>query len=133
MTPEDAYLGALCIYRECRGEPFVVKVAVAYSLFERVTLGGWWGDTIASVVTHPKQYSSMTIKGDPNTVVWPKQGEMAWVECIDALNAANEKSIANPVERATSYFDLSIAAPDWATDDLFVAQMGRLRFYAVKP
>lgn len=133
MTPDDYFLGKLCIFREARGEPFVVKVALAYSLFERVKLGGWWGSTLAEVTTHRNQYSSMTIKGDPNTVVWPAANDPAWLECHNALNAANEESIVNPAPKATSYYDISIAPPEWATDDLFVGQCGRLRFYAVKP
>jgi spore germination cell wall hydrolase CwlJ-like protein len=43
--------------------------------------------------------------------------------------AAIGGTLPNPVPGADSYYDTSIKAPVWATDDKFVRQIGRLRFY----
>ena len=134
MTPDAAYWSdiiflALTVWREARGEPYVAKLAVAYSILERVAHPKWWGSDVMSVVSKRLQYSSMTHAGDPNLIVWPQASDPSWSDSVISAIAATIKGAPNPVTGADSYFDTSIEPPAWAKPEQFVAQIGRLRFY----
>ena len=135
LTPEqqritDVFFLAFCVWREARGESRDAQVAVAYSITTRVSKGGWWGNTIASVVTAPLQYSSMTYAKDPQLAKYPT-GD-SWEACMDVAEDVLDAKVPNPVPDADSYYDTSIKAPNWAKLDQFVKQIGRIRFYAVR-
>lgn len=131
MDWSDAAKGflALTVYREASGEPYQVKLGIAYSVLDRVARPTWWGHTICQVVFKKAQYSSMTIKGDPNLVRWPVEPDAAFEDCMKAVDAAISESEPNPCIGADSYFDISIPAPNWATPDKFVVKLGKVRFF----
>lgn len=134
MTPEltkaaDKVFLALVLWREARGEPYPVRVGVACSMMNRVARPSWWGNSVTEVLFKRWQYSSMTDPKDPQLTTWPRGTEQSWQECLQIAHLAVEGQLQNPVPGADSYFDISIPAPKWATDDLFVAQLGRIRFY----
>jgi N-acetylmuramoyl-L-alanine amidase len=120
---------ALTVYREARGESDEGKLAVAFSIMQRVKHPAWWGNDALDVVFHPYQYSSMTVKGDPNLTVWPRSDDPAWQACINAAVSAYYATQPNPAPEADSYFDCSIKPPYWTEDADFIACIGRLRFY----
>ena len=120
---------ALTVYREARGEMDAGKLAVAFSIVQRVKNPSWWGKNALGVVSHPDQYSSMTVEGDPNLVVWPESGDPVWQACLNAATCAYRATLPNPAPEADSYFDDSISPPYWAKEDDFVARIGRLSFY----
>jgi N-acetylmuramoyl-L-alanine amidase len=120
---------ALTVWREARGEEYLAKLAVAYSILERVAHPKWWGDDLMSVVFKRLQYSSMTHAGDPNLIDWPQAADSTWSDSMIAAMAATGKGAANPAPGADSYFDDSIAPPSWAKPEMFVLKIGRLNFY----
>lgn len=122
------FLG-LTVWREARGESLDAKLAVAYSIMDRVEHPSWWGDSVLQVVGKRLQYSSMTAHGDPNLTAWPVDSDASWQESLLAASTAYSKTQPNPAPNADSYFDVSIAPPAWAKPQMFVKQIGRLRFY----
>lgn len=125
---EWALLSLVC-WREARGEGYDGMLAVAYSLLDRVRRPSWWGTTIAQVIAKPWQYSSFTDPKDPQLIKFPKQPDASFEQAMQAASDAMNGVIPNPVVGADSYYDISIAAPQWATDENFVAAVGRLRFH----
>lgn len=127
VMSETVFL-ALVIWREARGEGLTGQVAVACSILNRVQRPSWWGKTVMEVLFKRLQYSSMTDKRDPQLVVWPGLDPI-WEQCMSVASNALENKLSNPVPGADSYYDISIPAPNWATTDTFVKQVGRIRFH----
>lgn len=127
----DLAFVALMTWREARSETYLAKLAVAYTVVTRAKQPGWWGSSISTVLGRPFQYTSMTGPGDPNLILWPREADASWAECLMAANAALQGTEPDPAEGADSYFSLGIPTPMWATQDRFVVQIGRIRFYRV--
>lgn len=125
----DTVFLALTLWREARGEPHAVKVGVACSILNRVVRPSWWGNDVLSVVTKRFQYSSLTDPHDPQLTTWPTWNDASWRECMEVAVDALAGKLMSPVPGADSYHDVSIAAPKWATPAMFVAQLGRIRFF----
>ena len=121
---------ALVIWREARGESTPGKIAVAHSIMNRVRHPKWWGTTVMEVVFKKWQYSSMTDPKDRQLTTWP-QNDPLWRECLTVAHDVYYGKMDNPVPGADSYHDLSIPSPKWATPEMFVRQIGRLKFYNV--
>jgi N-acetylmuramoyl-L-alanine amidase len=136
MTPTDAFnisLLALCVWREARGEPTAGKQAVACSIRNRVQHPSWWGHSWASVILKDRQYSSFN-RGDPNATKWPDvEHDTAWAACLDIASAVYTGVMDDNSGGADSYYDISIPAPAWATDDKFTIAIGKIRFYRLRP
>lgn len=133
MNPDSQYsvnmtFLALCVWRESRGEIYTAKLAVAYSVLTRVAKGGWFGDSLMSVLFKPEQYTSLTHEGDPNLVKYPKQDDPFWADSVQAAVAAISKTVPNPAPDADSYFSGTVE-PDWATKATFIASVGAFKFY----
>jgi spore germination cell wall hydrolase CwlJ-like protein len=124
----EAVFLALVIWREARGEGLSGQVAVACSILNRVQRPSWWGKTVMEVLFKRLQYSSMTDKRDRQLVVWPGWDPI-WEQCLSVAQNALAGKLPNPVVGADSYYDTSIPAPNWATSDTFVKQVGRIRFH----
>jgi N-acetylmuramoyl-L-alanine amidase len=120
---------ALVVWREARAEPRAGKVAVGYSILNRVERPAWWGRTLLEVVTKKWQYSSMTDPGDVQLTKWPTSYDATWLECLAAASEVLARIAPNPAPGADSYYAVSIAAPKWATADTLVAQVGNHRFH----
>lgn len=125
---EEAML-ALLVWREARGELHQAKVAVCYSVLNRVKSPKWWGRTIGEVVAKKWQYSSMAAPGDPNLIAYPLPHDLSFQDAMLAVNAVLTNGEKNPVEGADSYYDVSIPPPKWAKPEQFVKQVGAFRFY----
>lgn len=120
---------ALTVWREARGESYDCKLAVAYSILQRVKLRRWYGDTITEVIFKKWQYSSMTAPRDPNLVDWPKSDDQSWIDSLGAAQQAVQEKGLNPAPGADSYFSANIAPPDWALPADFILQIDHIRFY----
>lgn len=70
MTSDDysKFLLALTIYREARGEGEAGMTAVGHVIANRCFQ---WGRTWHDAITSRNQFSSMSVAGDSQTVVWP--------------------------------------------------------------
>lgn len=128
----DLVFLALTVWREARGESDQAKLAVAYSILNRVTRPAWWGRDVQSVVFKMWQYSSLTDRHDRQLTTWPQSNDPSWEACLNASSVALAGSVeSNPVPGADSYYDTSIEAPAWTKSARFVAAIGRLRFWDV--
>ncbi len=126
---QDNFIMALTLWREDRGGTPEGRAAIAYVILNRVARQSWWGKNVLEVCTKKWQFSSLTAPGDPQLVIWPSEADSIWQDCLQAVANALDGTLPNPIGRAVNYYDVSIKAPDWATDDKFIAQIGRLRFY----
>lgn len=123
---------ALVVWREARGESVECQVAVAYSIMNRVEKpSSQWGKNVMGVIRARLQYSSMTYPKDKQLTTWPAQEDAYWQQCFWVACDVLSKQIDNPVPGVDSYHDISIPNPVWATDDKFVKQIGRIKFYNV--
>lgn len=127
-TYEQALL-ALLVWREARGELYPAKLAVAFSVLNRVAHPKWWGTSLGAVIAKKWQYSSMAAPGDPNLIQYPLPQDVSFQDAMQAVNAVITRSAVNPVPGADSYYDVSIQAPTWAKPEQFVKQVGAFRFY----
>ncbi len=128
---QDVTFMALVIWREARGEPHAGKVAVGYTIMNRVLRPSWWGHTVLEVVTKKWQYSSMTDPNDHQLTLWPLESDPRWVECMDVARGVYDKTLPNPAPCADSYFADYIAPPRWADRKKFVAKIGRHNFFDI--
>jgi spore germination cell wall hydrolase CwlJ-like protein len=137
MTPSDMYafiLLALCVWREARGELYITKTAVAWTVRNRVQKPGWWGSGWEGVILMPWQFSSFNAN-DPNAVKLPRSSDQTWSDSVDVAQKVFPENplIPDPTYGATSYFDDSMAPdpPKWSYDGSHVKTVsyGRLNFY----
>lgn len=120
---------ALLVWREARGELHQAKVAVCYSVLNRVKNPKWWGTSLGAVIAKKWQYSSMAAPGDPNLIQYPLPHDLSFQDTMLAVNAVVTGGEKNPVEGADSYYDVSIPPPKWAKPEQFVRQVGAFRFF----
>ena len=128
LSYEQALL-ALLVWREARGELHPAKVAVAFSVMNRVQSPKWWGTTLGAVIAKKWQYSSMAAPGDPNLIAYPLPHDLSFQDCLHAVNKVLSGVEKNPVPGADSYYDRSIPPPKWAKPEQFVKQIGAFRFF----
>ena len=127
MLTWPTILLALMVCREVPREPAYVQHAVAQTVLNRVAHPGWWGHDIPSVILTPYQYSTMTAPGDPQLTQWPTS--QAWSRCVDSAQDVLNLAVPIVAPGADSFYATTIPAPEWATKDRFVVQIGRLKFY----
>lgn len=129
----DRVFLALMIWREARGESDLARLAVGYTVVERIRSGAkWWGDDVLSVIACKWQYSSFTDPRDKQLTTWPRSTDLAWQKCLSIADMVLSGAVTNPAAGADSYFDTSISAPNWATPERHVIDIGRLKFYKVR-
>jgi N-acetylmuramoyl-L-alanine amidase len=114
MSAEDLDILARTIYGESRGEPMQGKIAVAYSVINRVKAKSWFGDSISEVCKKKYQYSCWNEK-DPNKKKIEKVTLDTWdfQLCYHAALSAGCGLIADPTSGSTHYHTIHIS-PDWA-------------------
>jgi N-acetylmuramoyl-L-alanine amidase len=122
------YLLALCVWREARGEILLAKLAVAWSIRNRVMRPSWWGKTWEDVILKPWQYSSFNAK-DPNATKLPHSEDLSWEASWQAAEEAFLGTGSDPSEGATSYHDTSITPPEWTKEMIVTVKIGALIFY----
>jgi N-acetylmuramoyl-L-alanine amidase len=126
---------ALCVWREARGEGLLGKRGVAHVIQNRAAHPRWWGGpSLHSVILKPWQFSSFN-PGDANAEKWPGDCNPWFVDCEEICQAVLRGADEDITGGATSYHDISIPPPAWATDgsnELTLA-VGRLKFYRLAP
>src|SRR5215210_7568068 len=102
---------ALCVYREARGESMIGKLLVAQTIENRV-VDARWPDTYIGVITQPLQFSAFN-KSDPNVTVFPKEDDLAWLDCV----AIADTVIAAPTPFTFSnHYHVKGLNPQWRDD-----------------
>lgn len=129
MTLEDLDTLARTIFGEARGEAMQGKIAVAYSVINRVKAKSWYGKTITDVCLKPWQYSCHN-QNDPNLAklhaVTLNDRDLQL--CTYAALAAGLGLIPDPTGGATHYHTHSVH-PSWAEGKLPVCSIGSHKFY----
>lgn len=130
MTLDDyeRFLLALTMWREARGEGIDGMYAVACVVRNRVRagMGTYWG-----VLTHPRQFSSMTVRGDSQTVLWPVPSDPRWTAALDW----DEVNAPDITHGALYYWNPKTATSRWFRDEIAakhkrMAVIGNHEFYA---
>lgn len=135
LDSQDAYpfaLASLCCWREARGEPIEAKIGQAWCIRNRVDNPSWWGKDWVSVILKPYQFSAFNA-GDPNATKFPQIIDASWQACLQAVEMVWNKSVPDPTNGATHYFDKSLDSnhPAWAKDGSMIqtVAIGGLRFW----
>jgi spore germination cell wall hydrolase CwlJ-like protein len=131
LSHAEAFMLALLIWRESRGESAVCRTAVGCSVLNRVRRPKWWGDSVLTVAAKRLQYSSLTAPRDTQLVLWPTPFDPSWEACHVLAYDLLTKPMSNPVPGADSFYDCSIAAPSWTIGARHCGDFGRLSFWDV--
>lgn len=130
VTGREIDIWARTLYGEVRGEPWDGKVAVAWTIRNRVEKPGWWGRDIVGVCQKPWQFSCWNEK-DPNraqllavTVKHP-----VFRECLAAVAAVAGDLAPDPTKRSTHYYASYIPEPEWAKGKNPAIVIGTHRFF----
>lgn len=125
----------ICTWREAQNQPRVAQVGQAWSVRNRVDRPGFWdwGDSYASVILKPFQYSSFN-HNDPNALKIPADTDPSWIQCLAIAQDVYQGISEDPTSGSTHYFDSSLDAnpPAWAAKMEHVIDLGQLRFYRPK-
>lgn len=125
----DVFYLAMVVWREARGASNAAQIAVASSVMNRVKHPGWWGDSVDAVATKKWQYSSMTDPNDKQLSRWPVVSDPSWLSCLGVAYDVLHGGEPSLLPGADSYYDDSILAPKWATEDKFVGKIDNINFY----
>lgn len=136
LTPAQMWelmLLSLCVWREARNQDYLGKIAVAWSIRNRVLKPGktWWGDDWEEVILKPYQFSSFN-PNDPNANKLPGDPtqDKSWDASLQAATLAYMATGNDPTDGATHYYNPKVVAePAWAKTGKFVKTIGDHRFY----
>lgn len=112
----NGFLLALCAWREARGEGKIASEklesmrAVMHVVRNRVAAG--WGDWDA-VITGRNQFSSLTVPGDSQLVVWPDEDNSLWLATLGLANTVYHGRDVDPTNGALYYANTNLAAQPW--------------------
>lgn len=112
ITGEDIRILALTIFGEARGESWIGKLAVGYSVRHRVETDikedkkpDWWGEGYEAVCLKPKQYSCWN-SADPNRPLLDRltvASDSRLRECLAAAACAMFGIEPDPINGARHY------------------------------
>lgn len=131
MTQQDyeVSLLALTIWREASSEPINAKMAVAWSIRNRVSHPSWYGGTWAEVLTKRLQYSSMTAGGDPNLIRWPLASDLSWTDSMTVATSIHDAPpMMDPTNGATHYYS-GDTKPSWASEMTHTLDSASFHFF----
>ena len=92
---------ALAIWREARGASMQAKIAVAYSILNRVERPSWWGNDVLSVLFKKWQYSSLTDPKDRQLTTWPSTSDPSWYDCLSVAGAGDQWTVQDRLRRGS--------------------------------
>lgn len=126
---------ALVIWREARGEGEDGMRAVAHVIRNRVEK---WGKSWNKIITGNAQFSSMTIRGDTQTVKWPADGDPQFESASKIASAVYSGQDDDLTHGALYYANLETETSEWFKDEIVdksevhqkLAVIGRQTFFA---
>jgi hypothetical protein len=100
-------------------------------------LKGEFGGTIYGNITGHNQYSSMTVKGDSDTVRWPNARDPVFQKLLAAMDGLFDNTLADTTQGSRYYANLSTANSPWFQQEIVnqpelhprVMQMGSTFFF----
>lgn len=124
-------LQALAVWREASNQPTEAQRAVIWSMNNRAARAAWWNHNtpfdLVEVIRFPDQYSSMTFRGDPNTIRYPKNKDEVFNNLLLLCMTPGD----DPTNGSTHYYSTDIPEPGWAKEMEFTVTIGAFRFYKV--
>ena len=109
-------IAALCAWREARGEGPEGVRAVLWVLYNRSQK---WSKSLSQVVIQPKQFSSMTVRGDTQTILWPLDSDITFTQTLTAMQAIVDKTdVDDPTHGALYYANLAGGVDSWFTQNI---------------
>ncbi|MPY72485.1 MAG: cell wall hydrolase [Alphaproteobacteria bacterium] len=129
MNGKDVLILARTIFGEARGESTLGKIAVAWTVLNRVAAKSWYGDTITEVCRKPWQFSCWN-SNDPNR---PKLEAVTlndpdFQHCMYAALAAGLGHVPDPTSGSRHYHTMNVS-PDWAQGKSPICSIGVHKFY----
>ncbi len=128
----DEVWGALTVWQEARGEPYLGKVAVAEVIQRRANLKFSSDGTIAGTVLRGWQFSGWNT-ADPNRIAAAKldDADPVYQECLRAWTAAKMPT-EHVVPTAVFYYNPAGATrlPAWAVPEKLVGVIGSHHFFS---
>ena len=120
------WTGALCAWREARGEGRDGIRAVLHVIQNRALKHN---KSWAEIVYQPWQFSSMTASNDPQLAKVPVSPDAAFVDCYDVADSIFQGGDPDLTNGATHYFADYIPMPPWAQQMTATAVIGHHKFY----
>lgn len=137
MSPAfgDEFVLALTVWREASNQGLDGMKAVACVVRNRAQK---WGGSIYSQCVATNQFSSLVIKGDPNTVRWPPTNNPSWMDAQAIAKGIIDGSQPDITKGALYYWNAKIATSGWFKDNIagdpanhpLVSTIGDHQFYA---
>ena len=135
VTDHDREVLALTVWGEARGEGYDGRVAVAWSIRNRVHDGkqnSWWGEGYAGVCQRPWQFSCWN-KNDPNYAFMVGARAIPddeHVQCRIIADQVIDGKVDDPTSGATHYYATGMPVPPaWASGAKQTLRQGRHLFF----
>ena len=132
----DLEIGTMTVYCEASGQSAQAKLAVAWSILNRISHGGF-GNSVAEVCLRRMQYSEWNADAGDNANLLraakcqDDDGELA--TCKQALQNALAGESADPTDGATHYYSTNISPPYWTKGAKQTVQIGPFVFFKEVP
>ena len=107
-------IAALCAWREMRGDLYAGMAAVLHVIRNRVK-AGWFHASVYDNVVAKNQFSSMTVLGDPETVLYPDTTEQQFGFLLEGTERLLAGEIKDSTNGATYYGVLDHVRSPWFT------------------
>lgn len=137
MSPSfgDEFILALTVWREASNQGLEGMEAVACVVRNRAQK---WGGSIYSQCVAANQFSSLVIKGDPNTVRWPPATSATWQQAQQIARGTIDGTLEDVTNGALYYWNSKIATSRWFKDKIagdpsnhpHISTIGDHQFYA---
>lgn len=136
-TLSDWYLVALLAlvtWREARGEGLTGMRAVIHVIRNRVLA---WKQDWDTVITNRNQFSSMTVKGDSQLVLWPDDDSEMFKNILTLADRVFDGNDPDPIFGALYYWNPRTADSPWFVKNVStvmpkVAVIGNHEFFRPK-
>ncbi len=122
----DKWCGALCAWREARGEGRDGIRGVLHVIKNRALKHN---KSWAQIVYQRLQFSSMTYGQDPQLSLVPAQPDAIFADCYDIADSIFQGGDFDITNGADHYFADSIPMPEWAKSMTATAKIGHHSFY----
>ena len=122
----DVYMLALTIWREARGEGIDGMTAVGCVVRNRVTKNG---TSYYREIVKPWQFTSISVKSDPEVNLWPGWADTQWLTAQDIAQEIVSGGTVDTTGGAVNYYANTIEPPEWVASMTFTVQIGKQLFY----
>jgi len=120
----DKVLMARMLYGEARSCSRNERIAVGYSVINRVNDGKRWnGGDVRSVILKPKQYSCFN-QGDPNLEKIKNPDMRFFYDCLISAGAVLDGRYSQLNKGQTHYFNPKHANPSWKAEMKRIGKIG---------